>query len=264
MSESSRSLRWVAFVVFLAQASACAGPNQDATVLPLEGAEAQPEPGLRVTEFVFGPGDELKIDVFRNRELTRDVRILPDGTFSYPLLGEVQAAGLGVKELRERITEGLRPYLVVEPKVSIEITALKSRKVAVLGEVRRPGIFSLEHSLSAIEAVTAAGGFTKEATQSSVLLVRANGGQLVAKELDISGAIVEGELGQNALLKPGDVLYIPTSIMADVDRIVGRLAAIMGTLVLAETGIILGPQVKDILQGKPIGSTAPPIAIVPQ
>lgn len=256
-------MRRVAGALILVCATACAGPNEELKTTSADGRGPEPEPDLKVTEFVLGPGDELHVEVFRNQELSRDVKVMPDGTFSYPLLGEVKAAGVGVRELRETITNGLRSHLVVEPVISITITALKSRKVAVLGEVRRPGMFSLEGSLSVIEAVTAAGGFTKEATQRNVLLVRSDRGRAVARTLNISDAINEGALAQNAQLMPGDVLYVPTSLVADVNRFVAHLAQALSAAVLAETGIVLGPQVKDILLGDPIGTTAPPIAITP-
>lgn len=253
--------RWVGGGLCLAFI-ACAGPQKAPPVLVQPDKASEPSVKLSLSQFVLGAGDELTVVVFRNPDMTRKVKVMPDGTFSYPFLGEIKAAGIGVTELRQKITQALSKYFV-DPQVSIEITALKSRKVFVLGEVKQPGVFLLEGPTSAIEAISKAGGFTQHATSKSVVLFRQEDGRAYATKLNVDRALRKGEVAQNIALQPGDVLYIPTSFVTDVDRFMMHVSSIIAPLVFTEFGIVLGPTVKNIFEGKFTGqsNTAPAASI---
>ena len=252
----ARIFCWVAGLLWLGVA-ACATSQQELQLSDTESELAKPPARLKVSEFVLGPDDQLSIEVFRMPELTRKVTVMPDGNISFPLLGEVKAAGLGVTELRKSIVEGLRKFLVVEPQVTIELTSLKSRKVAVLGEVKRPGVFALQGTTSVLEILSSAGGLTRDATERNVLLVRNESGRAVVRKLNIGKAWKGTELSQNVLVQAGDVLYVPSSFIADVNRVFAHIRNIVGTLFILESAIILGPDMKDVLLGDPIGTTTP-------
>lgn len=245
--------RWAGAVLCLVYA-ACGGPQNAPQALVQPHKANEPSVKLSLSQFVLGPGDELTVVVFRNPDMTRKVKVMPDGTFSYPFLGELKAAGVGVTDLRQKITQALSKYFV-DPQVSIEITALKSRKVFVLGEVKQPGVFLLEGPTSAIEAISKAGGFTQQATSRSVVLFRQDGGRAYATKLNVERALRKGEVAQNVALQPGDVLYIPTSFVTDVDRFMMHVSSIIAPLVFTEFGIVLGPTVKNVLEGSFTGSS---------
>ncbi len=192
-----------------------------------------------ISEVILGPGDEVEITVYRQSDLNRKLQIPPDGRIFYPLVGEIPVAGLSVTRLRDTITEGLAQY-IKDPQVSVAVTALRSERVFVLGEVQRPGVFTLESRMSVVEAVTRAGGFTLDAKWTEVLLIRnmQERAQVVAV-LNLKEALKEGDVSQNISLQNGDVLYIPSVAIADVARFFQHLEAIIRPLVLIGSGTVV-------------------------
>ncbi len=102
--------------------------------------EPQQIPPIEVSEYILGYGDELDISVYRHDDMTRKVRILPDGKIQYPLVGEISAQGLSVNQLRDKLREGLLKYFV-DPQISVAVTSIGSQKFFVLGEVNKPGVY---------------------------------------------------------------------------------------------------------------------------
>ena len=196
---------------------------------------------------LIGPGDELKVNVWRQESLNRSLVVSPDGWLSFPLVGDLQATGLTPIELRDKIKQGLGEYYY-DPQVSVEVSASKSKRVYVLGEVKKPGVIGLTSSLSAIEAISYAGGFTADAKETSVLLVKSQ----KSKEynvipLNMKSALTKGVREENPLLDAGDLLYVPPSAIANLDRFVRRIAPIISTIVEAERGIVLWPLLEDVI-----------------
>ena len=208
----------------------------------------------KLSEFVFGAGDEIEINVYRNDELNRKILIPPDGIIFYPLLGEFQVSGMSATKLRHLLTEGLKNY-IVDPQVSISIVSLKSNKVFVLGEVEKPGVFQINGSMNIIEAITMAGGFTLDAKQNNVLLVRGEINNPEINSLNLKDFLVKGEIKENVSLQKGDIIYVPTSYIANVDRFFKHLYNIISPIVLLETGIVLEPLVEDAISGEKPPST---------
>ncbi|MGB9716430.1 MAG: polysaccharide biosynthesis/export family protein [Thermodesulfovibrionales bacterium] len=185
--------------------------------------EAQPEqqqiPPIEISEYILGFGDELEISVFRHDDLSKTVRILPDGKIYYPLVGEIKAEGLSVSQLRDKLKEGLLKYYV-EPQVSVIVTSISSQKVFVLGEVNKPGAFLLDRPKTVIEAISEAEGFTQDAKIKNVLLIRggASNPNPDYTVLDLNKTLKERDMTQNAPLRQGDIIYVPATEIADVAR----------------------------------------------
>jgi polysaccharide export outer membrane protein len=112
----------------------------------------------------------------------------------------------------------------------------------VFGEVQRPGAQLIGAESSLLEAISAAGGFTVEAARSNVLLLRGGLAEPTVYKVN-ARKIFHGEFHHNLALLPGDIIYVPSSLFADVTRIFSRLSAILAPFVLAESGIVLGPDV---------------------
>lgn len=235
----AKAVSWALCLLFLAScASTSNKPVAD------QGPEAfRPE----VREFVIGPGDELDIQVYRHDDLRQRLRVHPDGRISFPLIGPVEASGVSIFDLQEEITRRLTQY-IVNPQVSVSIIAIRSQKIFVLGEVKTPGVFSLDRPMSVVEALSAAGGFTPDAQQGNVLLIR--GGNR-AIPLDVRAALKSGAVKDvNLSLESNDVIYVPSMLIADVARFMRHLEAILRPIVLSETAIILAPAAWDAIRGK--------------
>lgn len=202
-----------------------------------------------IEEAELGPGDVIEISVWRNDDLNKRVEISSAGNISYPLIGTVQVGGMSIFEVQDRIAEGLSEYLV-DPQVGISVVSYESKKIYVLGEVGRPGVFQNTHGMHAIEAISLAGGFTLDAAPNAVILVRGGPDNPDMQTLNLSAALKKADGAQNELLLPGDVLYVPASMLAGTERLAKRLDNILRFVVRLETGIILEPAVEDALNGE--------------
>lgn len=196
----------------------------------------------KVSEFILGPGDRLEIMVYRHDDLARDVWIDPSGKIMYPLTGDIHATGLSIFQLRDKIREGLSRY-VVDPQVSIGILSIQSQKIIILGEVRSPGYFPVEISMTVLEAIARAGGASADAEQESVLLIRGGLENPELRLLNIERVLKRGDLSDNIMLQGGDIIYVPRAVIADVSRFFGYLSAIISPIVEGERAYLLGDEI---------------------
>ena len=167
-----------------------------------------PDPMARET-YLIGVTDVLRINIWRNPELSVDVPVRPDGKISVPLLDDVQAESLTPTELKEVLTRELEEY-VASPHVTVIVLQMNSRFVSVIGGVNREGRIPLTRELRVLEAVAASGGFTTFADKNNVRVVRrqADGGEL---EYRFNyGAYIKGRApGTNMVLASGDTVIVP-------------------------------------------------------
>lgn len=214
-----------------------------------KGIVDKKEAAFPTSSFILGSGDEIAINVWRHEDLKRTVQIDPSGNIYVPLAGEVEASGLTISQLREKIASGLSKYLV-DPQVDINVSSLKSRKVHILGEVKSPGTFTLDQKMLAWEAISQAGGFTTDANQKEVLLVRNENGVARVAALNIHDMLKTGRIDQDIRLRSGDVIYVPPSFIANLERFMQRFNNIISPFIALERGIILAPEVENVLRGK--------------
>lgn len=250
-SHESRILSVIA-IVFALLLFGCGGNSTSSSRIGVQsgsgGEEIKQDIGNenvpRLSKFILGPGDELEIMVYRSNDLTREVRIGPSGKIMYPLAGDIYAAGLGLFELRDKIRDGLGEY-IVDPQVTIRILSIQSQKIIVLGEVRNPGFFLAETSMSVLEAVSRAGGFNDSAKRKSVLLIRGGMKNPELRVLDLAKALEVGDLEQNVLLKGGDIVYIPKTRIANVSTFFSYLSDIISPIVSLESAYYLGQRIES-------------------
>jgi polysaccharide export outer membrane protein len=208
-----------------------------------------------ISEIILGPGDVLSIKVWQNKDFSGSYKIDQDGNIFMPLVGEIKAEGISAHKLREEIITELTEY-VVDPQVQLAVTSYRSRKVYVLGEVRKPGIYQMDDTLTTIvAALAAAGGFTDDASANNVVHLKEGLDKGDAQVLRMGSYLNndhkhDGHL-QNSSLSGGDVIYVPSSFMASVDNFFEHVQTIVRPVVGIERGIILEPLVVDILDGKP-------------
>jgi polysaccharide export outer membrane protein len=172
---------------------------------------AIPQSGLAnpLPRFVLGPEDVLEISVWRDENLTRQVMIMPDGTFSFPLIGDIQASGHSVEEVREMVQKKIRKYVPDAP-VSVVMAEIKSPKVYIVGKVNKQGTFTMEGSpLSVVQLIALAGGLTPFAEGDAIHVLRRSAGKQIAIFVDYDKITQGEELEKNILLEPGDTVVVP-------------------------------------------------------
>lgn len=211
-------------------------------------------PDVKVSEFILGAGDMIEISVYRNEDLNKSVKINPSGKIMFPLIGDVDAAGKGIFKLRNELQERLSKY-IIDPQVTVNVTSIQSQKVMVLGEVSNPGVLTLDSELSIMEAISKAGGMTSDAKLSNVLLIRRGNTKPDVVSLDLKKAFKNGDLSQNMMLQSGDIVYLPAVTIANVSWYFGHLSKILSPIVSLESGIVLWPQVENVLTGNSTNQT---------
>lgn len=160
------------------------------------------------TDYLIGAGDVLEILVWREPDISRTVRVRPDGKISLPLADDVQAARSTLPELKKRITKSLAAF-VDNPSVYVMLEENRSKKIYVVGMVNTPGEYVLEKDITVLQAIAMAGGFTEWAKKDEIVIVRRNpqGQSRIAFDYD---RVVSGkDIKQNILLQPDDVIIVP-------------------------------------------------------
>ena len=174
-----------------------------------EGRRAAPEAGapapgiVRGDGYGIGPQDVLEISVFGVPELSGKVVVSDSGSIQLPLLGETRAAGRTAEQLQQDLTSRLSAEYLQNPQVRVTVTEFNSRAVTVSGHIGKPGIYPLKGDTTLLQVVAMAGGF-KEASDSTVLVLRNSGGKRAAARFDVS-AIEKGQ-AEDPLVQPGDTL----------------------------------------------------------
>lgn len=172
-------------------------------------------------EYVIGEEDILFVAVWQNPDLTQDAIVRPDGQISFPLIGDIQASGRTVSQLDHEVTYRLKEF-IRQPEVSISIKKLGGNKVMVLGEVSKPGVYAVTGSKTILEAISLAGGFTKNSVASSVILIRGGFENPQAQRLDLSKALA-GRPRLNVALLREDIVFVPKKFIANVNYFLEQL-----------------------------------------
>ncbi|MGA2527097.1 MAG: polysaccharide biosynthesis/export family protein [Smithellaceae bacterium] len=204
---------------------------------------------LHISEFVLGAGDTVEIAVFRQDDLKRSVKIDTSGKVMFPLIGDIQVAGKGIFTLRDELKERYSVYLV-NPQITVTVTAISSKKFMVLGEVSTPGVFTIDTDLTIIEAIAKAGGMTHDAKENKVIVIRRGKEKPELLSFSFKDVWEKGDVTGNVTLQPGDIVYVSTKTIADMGRFMQYIGQIISPIVSIESGIVLWPQVVDVLQGK--------------
>lgn len=185
---------------------------------------AGPQEPLSVTEavkYTLGPDDIISIDVRRHPEFSGQYTINSEGKIEYKYVGDVIVKGLTKKELETRLSEVLGDYLL-KPEINIQIVAYLSKVFYVIGEVNRPGKFYMRgDTITVREALIQAGLPTDgSATRKCRLITPDESGQYKFIEVNVFKLLYEGDLRENRIMKPGDVLYVPSTIIAKIIKVV--------------------------------------------
>jgi polysaccharide biosynthesis/export protein len=159
--------------------------------------------------FVVGNDDLLAINVWKEPDISRQIPVRSDGRISLPLVGEVQAAGRTPLQLEQDIASKLRNY-IAEPEVTVMVQQINSEKFNILGQVAKPGSYSLTHAVTVLDAIAVAGGFRDFAKQKGIYILRQNpsGGQS-RLAFNYKDVIKGKNPEQNIKLEPRDTIVVP-------------------------------------------------------
>jgi len=158
-------------------------------------------------DYVIGADDTLHISVWKEPDLTETLPVRPDGKISMPLLNDIMAAGLTPLQLRDTITERLKKY-VSDPRVTVVVTGMNSRRVFVTGEVTHTGPMTLLPHMTMLQALAQA-GFTQFANLKAIYLLRSENGKQVKLPFNYKEVVKGNHPEQNIELRPGDTIVVP-------------------------------------------------------
>jgi polysaccharide export outer membrane protein len=173
-------------------------------------------------EYHIAPPDVLEITVRPEPLITRELTVRPDGRISMDLIGDVDARGRTVDELRLEIASRLKEY-IVQPDVTVQLKTSASRTYFIFGEVARPGAYPIIGDVTAVHALGTAGGETRMAKLDGARLVRPSPEGELTYPIYFSAITEHGYGATNYLLQPGDVVYVPPNAFAKVGYALGVL-----------------------------------------
>jgi polysaccharide biosynthesis/export protein len=202
----------VACLIFLISGPAAGQSAQQ----PQATKPATPQSGVTVATggvvpppgYVIGPEDVLSILFWREKNLSGDVLVRPDGRISLPLLNDIQAAGLTTDELREKVMAEANKF-VEDPTATIVVKQINSRKVFITGNVSKPGLYALAGPLDVLQLIALAGGLLEYSDSSKIRVMRKENGAPAAHLFNYDEVAAGRNLKQNIELKPGDTVVVP-------------------------------------------------------
>ena len=159
------------------------------------------------SDYVIGADDMLHISVWKEPDLTTSLPVRPDGKISLPLLNDIPAAGLTPMQLKDSITEKLKKYMA-DPRVTVVVTAMNSRRIFLTGEVLHPGTTPLLPNMTILQALST-GGFTQFADLKGIYLLRMENGRQIKLPFNYKEVVKGHHPEQNIMLRPGDQIVVP-------------------------------------------------------
>lgn len=186
-----------------------------AVCLPLVAAE-NIEPRQTVSaDYIVQPSDLLRVLVFQENDLTRDVRVSQDQTITLPLIGTISVGGLTIRQVEEQIRSLYDKDYLVNPQVNVIILEYGARTVNILGSVNSPGAitFPQEKGLTLLDAIARAGGFSRLADRKRVKLTRTNADGKIETYIINADDVIQGSSADPWVLLKDDVVFVPERIL---------------------------------------------------
>lgn len=155
----------------------------------------------------FGVGDTFDVRVFGEPDLSGTYKVGGQGNINFPLVGEIHVEGLDPQGVSKLISDKLRQGILRDPQVTVMSKDLTSKKIYILGQVGHPGTFPYAPSMTVVEAITVAGGFTPLAAKNDTTITRVEQGQKTIVKVPVAD-VGEGK-ARNVYLRPGDIISVP-------------------------------------------------------
>jgi len=186
------------------QATNQAPASASTAAAPVTAAVAVQPPA----DYLIGPDDVLNVVFWREKDMSADVTVRPDGKVSLPLLNDVQASGLTPEQLRLEITKAATKF-VEDPTVTVVVKTINSRKVFITGQVGKPGPYQLSGPTTILQLIAMAGGVSEFADVKDISLVRTENGHTSSYRFNYEDVSKRKNLQQNLELKPNDTVIVP-------------------------------------------------------
>ena len=203
MSRSGERTGWLLATLFVVGGCHGAARVPDEAMRPVDCK-------VDMDDTQLGGSDVFDVRVYDDPDLSGTYRVAADGTINFPLVGQIQIDGLTPNEAGKKIADQLAQGFLRNPHVSIFVKEYNSKKVSVLGQVSKPGTFPYAESMTIIQAVTAAGGFTPIANKNETVVTRTDHGRKIRMQIRAE-SISEGH-ERNFCLRPGDIVFVPERI----------------------------------------------------
>lgn len=167
-----------------------------------------PDVQAQAYEYRLGPGDVLRISVWKNADLTAEVVVLPDGTFSFPLIGVVPAEDKTIRELKKAIEEKLGRY-VTNPVISVLIMNVNSQYIYIIGKVNLPNRYLISSRVNVLQALSMAGGLSPFAKRDKIRIFHQHDGRTTIFPFDYDKVSEGRMLDENITIERGDIIVVP-------------------------------------------------------
>jgi polysaccharide export outer membrane protein len=158
--------------------------------------------------YLIGTDDVLSIVFWKDKDMSADAQVRPDGRIALPLINEVQAAGLTPEQLREKITEESKKYME-DANITVVVRQINSRKAFITGEVHKPGPYPLTSATTVLQLISLAGGLREYADSKKIVIMRTVNGKQTSLKFNYKDVVAGKNLTQNIELKPGDTVVVP-------------------------------------------------------
>ncbi len=188
------------------------------SLTPPRGASAAPRPVMaedkkpapqgppEPQEYRVTTGDKLRIEVYKDPQLSQSVQVRPDGKITMPLIGDIEATGRTPIELRDSIRDALKEY-VTNPTVTVIVVEAATATAYVMGEVNHPGAINLQTPVTVIQALALAGGLKDFANAKNIRILRKN--RLGVQLINFNYKEASQSLSAPIYLQPGDTIVVP-------------------------------------------------------
>jgi polysaccharide export outer membrane protein len=163
----------------------------------------------RAGDYQLGPGDNIRIVVFRNPDLTLETRVSESGSITYPLIGAVQLGGLTISAAETKIGDALKEGgFLQQPQVNIVLLQVRGSQVVVLGLVGKPGRFPLETANMHLSDLLAQAGGISPTGADTIILTGTREGKPIRREIDIPGIFLDRHGENDIMMAGGDIVYV--------------------------------------------------------
>jgi len=231
ISRRSRGL-WLLLALATASPALAANTKQSPVTMIPDSSWTHPSAADSVSYFLdpypyrIAPGDQLFIDYgifLEGHEITANALVRPDGMVSLPYVGEVRASGQSTVEMDSTLAK-LYEKVYVNARITTAVSQVAGNLVHVLGEVGRPGSYPIQPNTTILEAVAAAGGFTKEAASGDILVIRRAGPTtLGVKRINLKAFLQHRRGNPDIMLRRYDVVYVNRTAIADINNFVDQV-----------------------------------------
>lgn len=173
-------------------------------------------------DYIIQHGDGLSVAFFNNPELNEEATVRPDGKITLQLIGDIEAVGLSPTQLDERLTQAYSSELI-EPDLSVSVREFARQVVFVGGEVGGPGVKDLSVGMTALNAIMASGGFTRDARQTEVVIIRRGPeAKPYGWKVNMKKVLYEADMSGDVVLQPYDVIFVPKEKIVQLNEFIQK------------------------------------------